>query len=229
MASLTDDEVITVLVSDRHALFRRSLAAALGSEPDMEVVADAGDGAAAILAIDRLNPDVALVDSGLGVPSGLEVCVAVKASSVATAILLVHDGPDRRVLLAAIRAGADGFVTRVQPLGEVIAAVRRVHRGEAPLPAAMLGPLLRDLVAGGRQTSLVLDRLSRLTRRERQVYRLLLEGLDHRAIADVLVLSPHTARTHIQNILEKLDVHSRVEAAALAIEYDLMAHIRLGR
>jgi DNA-binding NarL/FixJ family response regulator len=122
----------------------------------------------------------------------------------------------------ALESGAAGFVTRAGPLGDLITAIRSVHRGEAMVPPMMLGPLLAALIRRRREQAVVLQRISMLTRREREVLVLVCRGADSRTIAEALVISPETARTHVQNVLSKLGVHSRIEAAALIGPDDLL-------
>jgi DNA-binding NarL/FixJ family response regulator len=125
---------------------------------------------------------------------------------------------DCRRLVDLLDAGANGYLTREAPLAELIDATRAIHRGETLIPPRMLGPLLSALLHRRKEQDHAHDRLSRLTRREREVLALLASGADNESIAGVLVISPQTARTHIQNILGKLSVHSRLEAAAFVTQ-----------
>jgi DNA-binding NarL/FixJ family response regulator len=129
---------------------------------------------------------------------------------------------DQIALLDALEAGAAGFITRTSALGELITAIRAIHRGEAMVPPMMLGPLLAALIRRRREQANVMQRLSSLTRREREVLLLVCRGAHSRSIAEELVISPETARTHVQNVLSKLGVHSRVEAAALMGPDDML-------
>src|SRR5919106_687622 len=113
-----------------------------------------------------------------------------------------------------LEAGASGYLTKESPLAELIDAARAIHRGETLIPRRMLGALLARLIRRRREQDEALRRMSKLTRREKEVLALLAGGGDNDAIAQALVISPQTARTHIQNVLGKLGVHSRLEAAA---------------
>lgn len=212
---------IGVLVAESHTLFRAALKAGLEAEGDVEVVAEAGDRQEAETAVRRLVPDVAVLDATLP-GDGIGACASIKADDLATKVLILSEAPDEGVLLAAVEAGADGYIDRESSLSELVAAVRRLHSGEACIPPGMLGVLLRRLIERRRGEDSAVDRFSRLSRREKEVFALMVQGLDNRAIAAALVVSPHTVRTHAQNVLEKLKVHSRLEAATLAMEYNLI-------
>jgi DNA-binding NarL/FixJ family response regulator len=124
--------------------------------------------------------------------------------------------------LRALEAGADGFLPATAPLAELESALQRVVRGETYIPPGMLGGLLRELIDRRRQDDAVLRRFTRLSRREREVLGLISQGESLSEMASVLFVSHHTIRTHVQNVLEKLEVHSRVEAASLVAEYELL-------
>jgi DNA-binding NarL/FixJ family response regulator len=130
---------------------------------------------------------------------------------------------DLVALVDALRAGANGYLTKETSLEELVDAARAVARGEVVVPPQMLGQLVMTLVQqGGKKTDDSIMTLSKLTRRERQVLALLADGSDKDAIARTLAISPQTARTHVQNILAKLGLHSRLEAAAFARKHPIL-------
>ena len=141
-----------------------------------------------------------------------------KAVGQGRKVLVLHSSDDIAVLVACLEVGALGFQTKDLDLAGLTAAAQAVAAGEAVVPRQMLGGLLRDLIVKRRHDDERVRRYHDLTRREREVLGLLGNGLDPDAIAADLVISPQTARTHIQNILTKLDVHSRMEAVAFAHE-----------
>jgi DNA-binding NarL/FixJ family response regulator len=126
---------------------------------------------------------------------------------------------DVDVLVAALEAGATGFVGRSGDVVELLAAIHAVVSGESVIPGHLLGGLLRHLIERRREDSEAHERFRTLSNREQEVLRLLGQGLDQAGIAHALLISPQTARTHIQNVLAKLGVHSRVEAAGFAVEH----------
>jgi DNA-binding NarL/FixJ family response regulator len=229
MASENAEQTITVLVGERRRLWRETVRDALHAEACIQVVGEAADGAAASTEITRLRPDVALLDHAFAGPSGVELCQALKTSESRTCVILLCGTPDESRLIAALEAGADGCATEDTSLVDLIGAVRQVHSGQAFIPPGMLSLVLHGLIRRNREADAVIERFSRLSRREKEVFALLVEGHDHEVIATQLVVSPHTARTHIQNVLRKLEVHSRVKAAALAEEYQLLERFALDR
>jgi DNA-binding NarL/FixJ family response regulator len=140
-------------------------------------------------------------------------------------VIVLADERDPQLLAEGLGCGASGYITKDCSLAEVVDAVRSVARGDMLVPPAMLGPLLADLLERKRDHEEALLRLSRLSARERQVLALVARGKKTAEIADTLVISPETARTHVQNILQKLNVHSRLEAASFVIEHGLVAHL----
>ncbi|MEV7421364.1 MULTISPECIES: response regulator transcription factor [unclassified Streptomyces] len=238
---------IRVLVVDDHRIFAESLAAALASEPDIDVAA-AGSGPAALRCLERAAAegrriDVMLVDADLGasgaggmpggpvqmpvaraVPDngevapvdGISLVAGVRAGqpSVRTVVLAEKDDPGRAAL--ALQAGASGWVAKDCSLQRLLAVMRGVLRDETHLPAALLTGVLRELTAARKHRTESERLVESLTPREREVLRCMVAGLGRKAVAERLFLSPHTVRTHMQNVLGKLGVHSTLAAVALA-------------
>jgi len=225
---MSDETPIRVAVADPDTLFRDLVAEALATEVDLDVVSRSARADTTLAEVRRWTPDVVCVSASVPVSGGARLCADIKRCLPSTKVVLTCDQPDNSVLLAAVRAGADGFVTKDEELDEMIGAVRMVHGGRARIPEGMLAVLLRDLIERRREEDSAVARFSRLTRREREIVGLLVKGYDRDAIARELTLSPHTARTHVQNVLEKLEVHSRLEAATLAVEFDLLDRFRIG-
>lgn len=214
--------LITVLLAEERPLFRSALRASLEADDDIVVVAEAASSHQATDDIRRSLPDVAVVAAHLPLAGGIGVSTSVKMANVSTRILIVSERPEDETLVAAVEAGADGYIDWSHGEAAVRSAVRRLHQGEACIPPGMLGVLLRSLIRRRREDDSALDRFSRLSRREREVLALMVEGLDNPGIAQALVVSPNTARTHVQNVLGKLGVHSRLEAVALAMQHHLI-------
>ncbi|MCG3042372.1 response regulator transcription factor [Streptomyces sp. S1A] len=232
---------IRVLVVDDHRIFAESLAAALAVEQDVEVAA-AGSGPAALRALERAAADgrrfdVLLVDADLGgaVPEAGEAPALGPATADAPAaaggialVARVHaDHPEARTVVlaerddprraaAALQAGASGWVAKECSLSRLLQVVRGVLRGETHLPPALLTGVLRELTATRRHRTESERLVESLTPREHEVLRCMVAGLGRKAVAERLYLSPHTVRTHMQNVLGKLGVHSTLAAVALA-------------
>lgn len=217
--TITGETPIRLLIAEERELHRAAMSAAFEVEADLEVMAQVGDGTRAIDEARRLKPDVLLIEPGLLNQSGLAVCEEVKAERPLQRVLVVDDGPNLDVLLAALWAGADGYVTKEQPLAMVIDAVRRVRTGEVVVPPSMHSRLLREVIARDRQNHRAYEIFLRLTKREKQILTLLVEGCGNSEIAEILVISPGTVRTHIHNVVRKVGAHSRLEAAALATQH----------
>lgn len=208
---------VRVLLADSQALVREAVRLVLGSEPDLVVVADVTDGRQAVLAAERTRPDVAIVDANLPNPDGIQTTREIKELVPGCQILVLSDDSDLATLSDSIEAGASAFLTRGAPLTELIEAVRAVHGGDTFVPPRMLGPLLARLMQRRKAQDAAMRRVARLTRREREVLVLLAQGGDNDRIAQSLVISPATARTHIQHVLGKLGMHSRLAAAAFVV------------
>jgi DNA-binding NarL/FixJ family response regulator len=219
--------MINVLIADEQSLFRQAVRIALETEEDLTVVAEAGDGLEAIEAADRLSPHVALIDAELPKVNGISATRTLRERVPGCKVLVLSNHQDQVALFDAMQAGANGYLTKGIPLAKLIEAMRAVLRGETIVPPTMLGDLLSQLVQSKERQNEVLRRISRLTRREREVLALLVEGADNDLVAQRLVISPETARTHIQNILSKLDVHSRLEALALVLRNNIVKEMIL--
>jgi DNA-binding NarL/FixJ family response regulator len=193
-------------------------------QPDLEVVATAGDETRALEQVRRTRPDVILISATLSVDPAHSVQLVTEASSQ-TRVMVLSPFPDEISLARILEAGANAYVTKGTSLAELIEATRAVKRGETLIPPAMLGPLLSRLIRRRRDQDETYRRLFRLTAREREVLALLAQGADNDGIARALVISPETARTHIQNLLSKLEVHSRLEAAAFVNRHGLFEEL----
>jgi two-component system NarL family response regulator len=219
---LVQDGTITILLADSQSLFREAVKVVLESEPGLEVVAEAADGLEAVSEAERTRPNVAMVDLNLPNCDGIRASFLISEHVPECRVLVLADQEDERALVDAVEAGASGYLTKESPLAELIDAARTVHGGETLIPRRMLGPLLARLIQRRREQDGALKKTARLTRREREVLAMLAEGADNDLIAQALVISPQTARTHIQNVLNKLGVHSRLEAAAFVVQNGIL-------
>ena len=209
-----------VVLADPRRLIRDSVSEALTLN-GIDVAATAGDSRATMLQAQRTLPDVVAVAGSLLGPLP-RLCAALREIDPAPRVLIIDGDPDDEALLQAIEAGVDGYLTGDSGIDVVSDAVRALATGESVVPPSMLGPLLRRLIQRHREATQAVDQLVALTPREREVLVLLVDGLDDEGMAQRLFISPETARTHVQRILRKLDVHSRVEAVALVAEAGLI-------
>ncbi|MER7990383.1 response regulator transcription factor [Streptomyces noursei] len=235
---------IRVLVVDDHRIFAESLAAALAAEVDVDVAA-AGSAPAALRTLDRAATDgrrfdVLLADADLAAPllavppqgpardgtprespprvplDGIALVSGLRTSHPYLRTVVLADRDDPRRAAAALQAGASGWVAKDSSLSRLLAVIRGVLRDETHLPPALLTGVLRELTAARKHRSESERLVESLTPREREVLRCMVAGLGRKAVAERLFLSPHTVRTHMQNVLGKLGVHSTLAAVALA-------------
>ncbi len=216
-----------VLLFDGGSLFRHSVQGVFESVGDLQVVAETGDAKQAVEDAARTDADVALVDADL-IGSALPSFVArIKASTPSCKILVIVATEEVDPLIDALEAGADGYLTKSASIWDLLEATRSVCRGNAVIPPRMIGPVLAALVGQRIERDETLETVASLTRREREVLLLLGDGQDKDAIARSLIISPHTARTHVHNILAKLGVHSQLQAAAFARDPVVARSIRV--
>ncbi len=202
-------ESIRLVVADDHPLFRAGVVASLAAAPDLEVVAQASDAAEALTLARVHLPDVALLD--IAMPGGgLNAARDITAACPATRVVMLTVSEDEDDLLAAMKAGASGYVLKGAGAGELAGVIRSVHAGQVYVAPALAWGLLREM---SKPRSSPLDEL---TSREREVLELVASGLGNQEIGDRLGLAEKTIKHYMTNILGKLQVRSRVEAALLA-------------
>jgi DNA-binding NarL/FixJ family response regulator len=207
---------IRVLLAGQHALLRQAIHSALENEPGMHVVGETRAGIHAVADAARVTPHVVVLELDRRTPDGTYVITALRREMPDCRILLLMDGEDPETLIEALEAGAQGYVSKESPLAELVGALRAVVRGEVVIPQRMVTGIITSLIQRRKERNEGATRVARLTAREQEVLRLLSRGADNVAIGRALVISPQTARTHIQNILGKLGAHSRLEAVAIA-------------
>lgn len=211
---------IRVLFVEDHQLLADALSALLAREPDMEVVGIAGTVAdAKLMARERL--DVVLMDYHLPDGTGAEATRAIKARWPAARVVMVTAISDDETVIESIQAGADGYMTKDRAAEDLVKAVRDAHAGEILLPRSVIVEIARR-VAVARERGDERRMIEPLTPRELEVLRALTEGLSTPDICERLFIAPNTLRTHVQNIMGKLRVHSKLEAVAFALRYRLV-------
>jgi len=223
-ASLRAEPIRTMIVDD-HALFRRGLEMVLEEEQDIELVGQASDGAEAVEKAAESLPDVVLMDIRMPRSSGIEACRAMKEAAPSAKIVILTISDEEEDLFEAIRAGASGYLLKDIPLDEVADAVRAVHGGQSLINPSMAGKLLTEFATLAKRDDE--ERVQevpapRLTEREMQVLKLIARGMNNRDIAKELFISENTVKNHVRNILEKLQIHSRMEAVMVAVREKLI-------
>ena len=210
---------ITVLIADDHRAFGEALAMALGKEEDFELLEVTADGASAAQAAESRRPDVALIDLQMPDVDGLETSRRIRSVSTETAVIILTGSEDELAIGRAIQAGAHGYLRKTVAIQEVADAVRRAHKGEPLNPRDEIEFALRRLGHLRARDDDVAQRFDRLTPRELQILQLLADGRTPDEIAAELGVSRNTLRTHIQNVLMKLGVHSKLDAVVAAIRH----------
>lgn len=200
---------IRVLLVDDHPMFREGVRFTLQRAGDIEVVAEATDGAEAIAAVAGTGPDVVLMDLAMPGVGGLEATATIVQNRPSTAVLVLTMSEHDAALFAALRAGARGYLVKGAPGEEVVSAVRAVAAGHVLIGAPVAARTLEVLTEPGPPGAADDGRGYGLTEREHEVLGLLARGLTNQEIAEQLVISPITARNHVSNILTKLQVRSR--------------------
>jgi DNA-binding NarL/FixJ family response regulator len=216
---------IRVLIVDDHALFRRGLEMVLAEEPGIELAGEASDGAEAVEKAGETLPDVVLMDIRMPRSSGIEACRAMKEIVPSTKIVMLTISDEEEDLFEAIRAGASGYLLKDIPYDEVADVVRAVHDGQSLINPSMAAKLLTEFAAlAKRDESERAEQVPapRLTDREIEVLKLVARGMNNRDIAKELFISENTVKNHVRNILEKLQIHSRMEAVMIAVRENLI-------
>jgi DNA-binding NarL/FixJ family response regulator len=218
-------EPIRTMIVDDHALFRRGLEMVLGSEADIELVGQASDGTEAVEKAAESLPDVVLMDIRMPRSNGIEACRAMKEAAPSAKIVILTISDEEEDLFEAIRAGASGYLLKDIPLDEVADTVRAVHGGQSLINPSMAGKLLTEFAALAKRDDEERAQelpAPRLTEREMQVLKLVARGMNNRDIAKELFISENTVKNHVRNILEKLQIHSRMEAVMVAVREKLI-------
>jgi len=217
---------IRVLIADDHALFRRGLEMVLQGEPGLELVGEASDGQEAVQLATEVVPDVVLMDIRMPKITGIEAARQMKEVAPSAKIVMLTISDEEEDLFEAIRAGASGYLLKDIPLDELADSVRAVHGGQSLINPSMAGKLLTEFATLARRDSedepAKHAPAPKLTEREMEVLRLVARGLNNRDIAKELFISENTVKNHVRNILEKLQIHSRMEAVMIAVREKLI-------
>jgi DNA-binding NarL/FixJ family response regulator len=224
VATVTAPDPVGVLIVDDDPLVRAGLAMMLGGAPDVRVVAEAGDGSEVLALVDRHRPDVVLMDIRMPGTDGLAATEALRARGPAPEVIMLTTFDADRHVLRALRAGAAGFLLKDTPPEEIVAAVRLVAQGRPVLSPEVTRRLIARVADDDhdRRRDHARSRLALLNDRERDVAVAVGQGRSNAEISAVLHLAVPTVKTHVSNILAKLDLNNRVQIALLAHEAGLL-------
>ncbi|WP_414690302.1 response regulator [Nocardioides sp.] len=215
-------EPVRVLVVDDQELFRRGLTMLLASEDGIDVVGEAGDGIEGTTLAESVAPDVVLLDVRMPRRSGIEACLAIKESVPSAKIIMLTVSDEEADLYEAVKSGASGYLLKDSSIEEVAQAVRVVSEGQSLISPSMAVKLIDEFKQISRPEKGAVGGGLRLTDRELEVLRLVATGMNNREIAKQLVISENTVKNHVRNILEKLQLHSRMEAVMYAVKEKLL-------
>jgi DNA-binding NarL/FixJ family response regulator len=221
LTNVTPDRPIRVLLVDDHAMVRRGLRGFLELLDDIEICGEAENGLQALDEVARLHPDVVLMDLLMPQLDGVGAIARLRAEHPDVEVVALTSFVEESRVTAALEAGASGFILKDADADDVAQAIRAAHRGEVHLDPAVALLVARRVRTARTTPTATAD--AALTDREREVLALVAHGLSNKAIADRLVITERTARTHVSNILGKLGLASRTQAALYAVEHGLAA------
>jgi two-component system NarL family response regulator len=223
MSAPASEDVIRVLIADDQVLFRRGLCVVLATAERIEVVAEAEDGEAAVAKAKELAPDVVLMDVRMPRVNGIEATRRIRDSLPDTRVLMLTVSDEENDLYEAIKAGANGYLLKEISIEGVADAIHAAVRGQSLISPSMASKLLTEFNAMARQAA-ERDQFPTpvLTARELEVLKLVARGLSNRQVAEKLFISENTVKNHVRNILEKLHLHSRMEAVMYAVRQRLL-------
>lgn len=216
---------IKVLLADDHPLLREGLSKVLSLEGDIEIIAEAVDGEEAIKKVEQLLPDVVLMDINMPTVNGIEATRRIKQrfSDVHVLVLTFHD--EEEYVLALMRAGAKGYILKDVDPGVVATAIRQVYQGECFFPSNLINQVIEKVSQSEKDNRQ--DDENCLTNREQEILEEIVQGKSNKEIADTLFISEKTVKNHVSNILKKLEVTDRTQAAVLALRSGIVPIVEL--
>lgn len=217
MKKMDKPDLISIVVADDHPIVREGLRAFLELQEDMQVVGEAVDGEDAVRKTLELLPDIVLMDLAMPGVDGIEATRRIKAASPATKVIALTSFTDDDMVFPAVKAGASGYLLKDMDPKDLAAAIRTVSNGEALLHPAVAAKLMKEMAEGGSETI-----EHTLTKREVEVLQAIARGMSNKEIANDFVLSEKTVKTHVSNILQKLHLADRTQAALYAVKEGLV-------
>jgi DNA-binding NarL/FixJ family response regulator len=216
------EEPLRILLVDDHTLFRRGVSALLEQRTDLQVVGEASNGLEAVARARELLPDVILMDIHMPVCDGLEAVDRIKREMPHVKVIMLTVSDDDRDLFSAIKSGASGYLLKNLEPHQLYAQLDAVGRGEAAINGMLAARILQELRRPVPHTSAEQEPVETLTAREIEVLQLVVQGASNRQIADHLYITENTVKIHMRNILEKLHLQNRIQAAVYAVRSGLV-------
>jgi len=208
---------IRVLLTDDHTLFRQGIRTLLAAEPDIEIAGEASNASEAITFAQELRPDIVLMDVGMPGLSSFEATRQIRKQRPETRVIFLSMYDDEDYLSESVEIGASGYILKESPADQLVSAIREVHRGGNYLTPRLLARLVDDFRVQNR-TSLRQPRFGTLTKREREIMKLLAEGRSVKEVATEFNLSVKTVEAHKFNLMRKLDIHNKAQLVQYAIQ-----------
>lgn len=213
--------MIRVLIADDHHLVRQGIRALLEKAEDIDVVAEASDGQEAVMLVERLQPDVAVLDIAMPRLNGTQAIQKIQAAGIPTRMVVLSMYSDETLVQQALRLGAKGYLLKRSVTEELLLAIRAAHRGEMFLSSAVSGNLLNNLFnRNGAEDAQ--NQLQQLTPREVEVLQLIAEGRTNSAIAEAINVSVKTVEKHRASLMDKLNVHDTAGLVKVALRHRLI-------
>jgi len=213
---------IKILVVDDHTIVRDGISALLSLAGDMEVVGEATNGSEAVKMVEKLKPDVVLMDIAMPLMGGLEATRRISKDFPATKVLVLTQYDDKEYFFPVLESGASGFISKAAASSELVTGIRSVHAGDSYLSPSV-ARLLVDNYRDTASERLISDPYERLTEREREILKLLAEGFNTAEIAGMLVITPKTVEGHKTNLMGKLGIHNRIELVKYALRKGIIS------
>jgi DNA-binding NarL/FixJ family response regulator len=216
------DQKCRVVIAEDHTIMREGLRALLTAAKEFDIVAEAADGREALRCVEKCKPDLVLTDLSMPRMDGTDVIQSIKRQSPNTKVIALTVHRTEEYVLATLRAGADGYVLKEASYDELMMAIRSVLKGQHYLSPEISGKLIEGYLEG-RKSHKTDSLWETLTRREREILKLIAEGFKSKEIADYLCISVHTVETHRSTLMKKLNLHNTAGLVALAIEKGLVS------
>jgi len=213
---------IRILIADDHALFRQGVRRLLDAAPELQVVGEASSGHEALRLVEELAPDIVLLDVSMPGPSGIEVARVIKTTSPRSRVIILTVFTNEEFLFEAIKAGAMGYLLKDSSPEELLRAVRVVAEGEGLIAPAMAAKIFKEFARATEDIKEVVPLVTPVTQREVEILQHVAAGLANKEIASRLGISERTVKNHLSNIMEKLQVNSRTQAAVYALKSGLV-------
>jgi len=209
---------IRILLTDDHTLFRQGIRTLLAAEPDFEVVAEAGNASDAVVLAQQMRPDVVLMDIGMTSMSSFEATRLIRKDRPETKVVFLSMYDDEDYLSESMSQGASGYILKESPADQLLTALREVHKGGSYLSPRLLSRLVDDFRTHGQNGMVRQPRFGTLTKREREILKMLAEGRSVKEIAGGFDLSVKTIEAHKFNLMRKLDIHNKAQLVQYAIQ-----------